>query len=69
MKDDKLQQWFHNLAQEVSSLEAADATMAGRKMQQLLSAMEDVEQFHQVLGFTRMRAEGGREEAEEVCSV
>jgi hypothetical protein len=59
MKDDKLQQWFLNLAHEVSSLEAADATMAGRRMQQLLSAMEDVEQFHQVLGFTLMRAERG----------
>jgi len=39
MKDDKLQQWFLNLSSEVSSLDAGDATLAGRKMQQLLSAM------------------------------
>jgi WASH complex subunit strumpellin len=50
MKDDKLQQWFLNLSSEVSSLDAGDATLAGRKMQQLLSAMEDVEQFHQIEG-------------------
>ena len=39
---------MHIQTQQVSSLEPADATMAGRKMQQLMSAMEDVEQFHQI---------------------
>ena len=36
------------MAGEIASLDAADATVSGRKMQQLLSAMEDVEQFHQI---------------------
>ena len=48
IKDLQLQQWFVNVGAEVSSLEPADATMAGRKMQQLMTAMEDVEQFHQI---------------------
>jgi len=48
IKDANLQQWFVNLGAEVSSLEPADATLAGRKMQQLMNAMEDVEQFHQI---------------------
>jgi len=30
-----LQQWFLNLAKEVTALDPADATLAGRKMQQV----------------------------------
>ena len=48
IKDEKLQKWFLKMAGEIASLDAADATVSGRKMQQLLSAMEDVEQFHQI---------------------
>ncbi len=48
IKDEKLQTWFLKMAGEIASLDAADPTVSGRKMQQLLSAMEDVEQFHQI---------------------
>ncbi len=48
IKDEKLQKWFLKMAGEIASLDAADPTVSGRKMQQLLSAMEDVEQFHQI---------------------
>ncbi|EKX49139.1 hypothetical protein GUITHDRAFT_85883 [Guillardia theta CCMP2712] len=47
-KDEKLKDWFASLAAEVSSLDHQDSTLAGRKMQQLAAALEDVEQFHQI---------------------
>jgi len=36
IKDGNLQQWFLNLAKEVTAMDPADATLAGRKMQQAL---------------------------------
>mmetsp|Transcript_25594 Transcript_25594/g.52071 ORF Transcript_25594/g.52071 Transcript_25594/m.52071 type:complete len:1147 (+) Transcript_25594:262-3702(+) len=50
IKDPRLQEWFASLATEVSSLSLHDSTLAGRKMQQLSAALEDVEQFHQIEG-------------------
>jgi len=47
-KDARLQAWFSNLAGEVEKLSHEDATVAGRKMQQLSAALQDVEEFHQV---------------------
>ena len=47
---------FESLGAEVKALDAADATTAGRKMQQILTAMHDVEQVdcmrHAALGIT-----------------
>ena len=54
-KDDKLREWFVNLSGEVSRIDSGDTTQAGRVMQQMLSAMEDVEQFHQIQGNAHVR--------------
>ena len=47
-KDEQLQAWFANLSEQISTLDYHDSTLAGRKMQQLSSALEEVEQFHQI---------------------
>eukprot|EP00004_Rigifila_ramosa_P027670 TRINITY_DN9095_c0_g1_i1.p1 TRINITY_DN9095_c0_g1~~TRINITY_DN9095_c0_g1_i1.p1 ORF type:complete len:1142 (+),score=349.87 TRINITY_DN9095_c0_g1_i1:288-3428(+) len=47
-KDEQLQKWFTDIAAQVSSLEYTDSTVAGRKIQQLTQALEEVEQFHQI---------------------
>ena len=39
----------------MKALDAGDATTAGRKMQQMLTAMHDVEQFHQIEGHAHVR--------------
>lgn len=44
-KDASMEQWFTRLANEVESLDYSDATLAGRKIQQLLKALQEVEQF------------------------
>jgi WASH complex subunit strumpellin len=47
-RDDHLMKWFTIMAQQVSALSFTDATLAGRKIQQLTSALEEVEQFDQI---------------------
>jgi WASH complex subunit strumpellin len=46
-KDDKLQEWFNGMANEIDSLSMEDehATVTGRKIQHCVQALEDVEQF------------------------
>eukprot|EP01051_Picozoa_sp_SAG22_P015171 SAG22_NODE_1947_length_3277_cov_1.880743_7_plen_109_part_00 len=39
---------FTNLAAKIEALDLADSTAAGRRMQQLINALEEVEQYHQI---------------------
>ena len=48
VKDDNLKSWFEHIAEEVRKLDFAQPLSAGRKIHQLVSALTDVEQFHQV---------------------
>jgi WASH complex subunit strumpellin len=44
-KDEGLLAWFATLAKEVSSLDYADGVLAGRKIRQLIKALDDVTAF------------------------
>ncbi|KAL2650279.1 hypothetical protein R1flu_018407 [Riccia fluitans] len=46
--DENLQRWFQQMAVEVNSLDYLEAISAGRKIQQIIAALEEVEQFHQI---------------------
>lgn len=48
VKDEQLQKWFLDISQKIEELDYHDATLAGRKIQQLITALEEVEEFHQV---------------------
>jgi WASH complex subunit strumpellin len=47
-KDEQLQAWFADIATKIQSLDYHDSTLAGRKIQQLSHALEEVESFHQI---------------------
>lgn len=47
-KDESLQAWFLNISDKVSALNHKDSLKAGRKIQQITTALEDVEQFSQI---------------------
>lgn len=47
-KNENLQAWFNDIAGQISSMDYADATMAGRKIVQLMQALDEVQEFHQV---------------------
>ena len=47
-KNENLQKWFKNIAQKVQGLDYTDSTAAGRKIQQLVKALEEVKEFHQI---------------------
>jgi WASH complex subunit strumpellin len=47
VRDDNLRMWFESIAAEVGKLEGAAPMVAGRKIQQLINALEEVESFHQ----------------------
>lgn len=40
-----------DISKQINSLDFNDSTLAGRKIQQLIQALEEVEQFHQVIYF------------------
>ena len=48
VKDEQLQTWFKDIALKIDELDYHDSTLAGRKIQQLITALEEVEQFHQI---------------------
>ncbi|KAF0972785.1 hypothetical protein FDP41_009034 [Naegleria fowleri] len=48
IKDEQLQKWFSDMSSRISELDYHDSTLAGRRIQQVISALEDVEQFHQI---------------------
>ncbi|CAK8692488.1 unnamed protein product [Clavelina lepadiformis] len=47
-KNDQLKSWFELMAKEISTLDYSDSTSAGRKMVQLMQALEGVQEFHQL---------------------
>lgn len=47
-RDENLMKWFSSLATEAANLEEDEATSTGRKIQNLIAALEEVEQFEQV---------------------
>lgn len=47
-KNDNLQAWFAEMAKQIGSLNYDDATSAGRKIVQLIQALEEVQEFHQL---------------------
>lgn len=47
-QNEDLQRWFKNIADKIMSLDIEDSTGGGRRMQQLISALEEVEQYHQI---------------------
>jgi WASH complex subunit strumpellin len=47
-RSDDLQRWFGNIAEKIRALDIDDSTVAGRRMQQIISALEEVEQYHQI---------------------
>jgi len=47
-KNENLQKWFEEMSGRVKDLDYNDSVAAGRKMQLLMQALEEVEQFHQV---------------------
>lgn len=48
VKDENLQHWFLQMGKQVRSLDCKEAGRAGRKIQQMILALEEVEQFHQI---------------------
>jgi WASH complex subunit strumpellin len=47
IKDDNLKAWFASIQLEVEKLASEERVVAGRRIQQLIAALEAVEQFHQ----------------------
>ncbi|KAF6031772.1 KIAA0196 [Bugula neritina] len=47
-KNDKLQTWFSSMSAQMDSLNHDDSTSAGRKIVQLMQALEEVQEFHQL---------------------
>ncbi|XP_020897630.1 WASH complex subunit 5 [Exaiptasia diaphana] len=47
-KNENLQAWFKEMSNQISSLDYDDSTSAGRKMVQLIQALEEVQEFHQL---------------------
>lgn len=47
-KNDNLQAWFLEMGKQISSLNHDDSTAAGRKIIQLIQALEEVQEFHQL---------------------
>ncbi|XP_076082010.1 WASH complex subunit 5-like isoform X2 [Mytilus galloprovincialis] len=47
-KNENLQAWFSEMSKQISSLSFDDSTSAGRKIVQLIQALEEVQEFHQL---------------------
>ncbi|ESP05218.1 hypothetical protein LOTGIDRAFT_180993 [Lottia gigantea] len=47
-KSESLQNWFGEMTKQIASLDYEDSTSAGRKIIQLIQAMEEVQEFHQL---------------------
>jgi WASH complex subunit strumpellin len=47
-KNENLQAWFKQLSEEITLLDYNNSIVAGRKIAQLMTALEDVQEFHQV---------------------
>ncbi|XP_033124935.1 WASH complex subunit 5-like [Anneissia japonica] len=47
-RNDNLKMWFSEMAKQIASLDYDDSTSAGRKIVQLIQALEEVQEFHQL---------------------
>uniref|UniRef100_A0A8C5PLS0 WASH complex subunit 5 n=1 Tax=Leptobrachium leishanense TaxID=445787 RepID=A0A8C5PLS0_9ANUR len=47
-KNENLQAWFREISKQIQSLNYEDSTAAGRKTVQLIQALEEVQEFHQL---------------------
>ncbi|KAM9308792.1 WASH complex subunit 5 [Gastrophryne carolinensis] len=47
-KNENLQAWFREISKQIQSLNYDDSTVAGRKTVQLIQALEEVQEFHQL---------------------
>nr|DBA23989.1 TPA: hypothetical protein GDO54_011699 [Pyxicephalus adspersus] len=47
-KNENLQAWFREISKQIQSLSYDDSTAAGRKTVQLIQALEEVQEFHQL---------------------
>ncbi|XP_029447872.1 LOW QUALITY PROTEIN: WASH complex subunit 5 [Rhinatrema bivittatum] len=47
-KNENLQAWFREISKQIMSLNYDDSTAAGRKTVQLIQALEEVQEFHQL---------------------
>jgi WASH complex subunit strumpellin len=47
-KNEQYEAWFGNMEKHINELSYAEATVASRKIQQLIQALDDVEQYHQI---------------------
>ncbi|XP_063777365.1 WASH complex subunit 5 [Pseudophryne corroboree] len=47
-KNENLQAWFREISKQIESLNYDDSTAAGRKTVQLIQALEEVQEFHQL---------------------
>lgn len=54
-KDESLQRWFLHMASQVGSLDYKEAAKTGRKVQHMISALCEVEQFHQIEGSLQIK--------------
>nr|CAD7425882.1 unnamed protein product [Timema monikensis] len=48
VKNENLQTWFSEIAKQIDSLKQEETTAAGRKIVQLIQALEEVQEFHQL---------------------
>ena len=54
-KNEQLQKYFSNMSKQIGALDYGDSTSAGRKIVQLSSALEEVQEFHQLEGSLQIR--------------
>ncbi|CAF4840065.1 unnamed protein product, partial [Rotaria magnacalcarata] len=47
-KNDNLQAWFRKMAKSIESLDFQDWTSAGRQTNQIMTALDEVQQFHEL---------------------
>ncbi|XP_054285996.1 WASH complex subunit 5-like isoform X1 [Macrosteles quadrilineatus] len=47
-KNDNLQKWFLDINKQISSLNIEEPTISGRKIVQLIQALDEVQEFHQL---------------------
>ncbi|CAF0980049.1 unnamed protein product [Rotaria sordida] len=47
-KNDNLQSWFRTMAKRIESLDFEDWTSAGRQTNQIMTALDEVQQFHEL---------------------
>eukprot|EP00035_Acanthoeca_spectabilis_P022186 m.442450 g.442450 ORF g.442450 m.442450 type:complete len:1163 (-) comp18809_c0_seq1:1689-5177(-) len=54
-KNTKLQSYFSELGNQIAQIEFSDSTSAGRKIVQLIQALEEVQEFHQLENSLQIR--------------